>query len=158
MNRLKITATISCGLSMALLFLISLPVITQAQTDPVLPPRPTPEPLSTTVASPNGATIMLTVPVTASSSIDVDDWAIVQWQDNHGDWNKVEGWQGNLAYDAPSKSWQVIWWVARANFGEKSFRWAIYTDETMTKLEAVSDTFDLPTHNRQGVVVGLKNP
>ena len=157
MNRLKLATVFCSGLMVAFLFVISLPSVTQAQVDPVLPPRPTPEPLPTAVDSPNGATIMLSVPVTASSSIDADDWAIVQWQDSHGDWNNVEGWQGNLAYDAPSKSWQVIWWVARANFGEESFRWAIYTDETMTELEATSETFDLPTTNMQGVVVGLKD-
>ena len=157
MNRLKIAVTICSGLIMGFLFLISVPAATLAQTDSVLPPRPTPEPLPTTVDSPNGATIMLDVSAAMHSSIDADDWAIVQWQDNQGDWNDVEGWQGNLAYDASSKSWQAIWWVARANFGEKSFRWAIYTDETMSELEATSETFDLPQHNRQGVVVSLKS-
>ena len=157
MNRLKIAVTICSGLMVAFLLLISMPTATLAQTDPVLPPRPTPEPVSTTDDSSNGATITLHAAAAANSSIDADDWAIVQWQDYHGDWNNVEGWQGNLAYDASSKSWQVIWWVARANFGEKSFRWAIYTDETMTELEMTSETFDLPKHNMQGVVVSLTN-
>ena len=154
MNRLKIAATICTGLTVAFLFLISFPAPSQAQVDPVLPPRPTPEPVAATSTS-QGATIILSIPVADGASIDSDDWALVQWQDNQGDWHNVAGWQGNLAYDASSKSWEVIWWVARANLGERSFRWVIYSDESMKTLEALSATFDLPTTNLQGVVVTI---
>ena len=155
MNRLKIAATISTGLTVAFLFLISFPAPSQAQVDPLLPPRPTPEPVAATSTS-QGATIILSIPVADGASIDSDDWALVQWQDNQGDWHNVAGWQGNLAYDASTKSWEVIWWVARANLGEKSFRWVIYSDEGRAKRVATSETFDLPVKHLHGVVVSLK--
>jgi hypothetical protein len=157
MKRFK-TSLITCLLLvMMLVSLAFFPITSHAVIDPVLPPRPTPGPAETT-PSPSvvGATITLNIPAADNDTMSADNWAIVQWQDHNDKWNDVDGWQGNLAYDSSSASWEVVWWVARSNFGEKSFRWVIYSDESKTKQVATSVTFDLPENNLQGVVVTLE--
>lgn len=154
MKRLKISVTVGFCLTMGLLLASLLPTAISAQTDPVLPPRPTPDP-ATSTSMQMGATIILRASVDAEHSLDADDWAIVQWQDDNGGWNDIEGWQGNLTYNVSLKSWEVIWWVERANFGEESFRWVVYSDDTQADLEMTSEMFDLPQDHTQGVVVSL---
>ncbi|MEM9776843.1 MAG: hypothetical protein AAF902_19840 [Chloroflexota bacterium] len=157
MNRFKFLIIVCTGLFTAVLLLISIPAPTSAQSAPTLPPRPTPEAESTPDAALLGATIQLNIRAAEATSIDADDWAIVQWQDERGDWNNVEGWQGYLEYDAASQTWKVIWWTSRENFGEESFRWAIYTDKQLASLEATSETFDLPKSSLEAVIVTLKD-
>ena len=156
MGRLKI-AVIASFCLMFLLSLVSLiPTTSYAMTDPVLPPRPTPDPVSATSGSSIGSTIMLSIPVVENSSMNADNWTVVQWKDVHGKWNDVDGWQGNLSYNQAANNWEVIWWVDRSNFGEQDFRWVIYSDETRLKKLATSPTFDLPVNQMQGVVVTLE--
>jgi hypothetical protein len=141
-------------LSIALLFAV-WPTIATASN---LPPRPTPIPTSTPVpnpAAPSGALIELHVP-TAS----LNYYTVVQWQDVQNVWHTVESWQGNLDDTFVSQGQTIAykrWWVNSAQFGQKNFRWRAY-DRPNGKLVVTSSTFDLPTHDKQQVIVPVTLP
>jgi hypothetical protein len=126
-----------------------------------LPPRPTPLPTPTSTSVPASsnstasALIELRVP-TAS----LNYYTAVQWLDAQGAWHTVDSWQGNLD-DTLNKVDQTLaykrWWVNAAQFGLKNFRWLVY-DRPNGKLLITSQTFDLPTYNRQQVIVAVTWP
>lgn len=121
--------------------------------DAELPPRSptaTPEPPKT-LDSPMGSTIVLDVH--ATSPLTTDLWTIVQWQDALGEWHNVEGWQGGLNLNL-----KVIWWVAPENFGEGPFRWVVYKQRNYDEVVAVSESFELPTHDKETVQVEVVLP
>lgn len=107
-----------------------------------LPERPTltPTPFSFATPQPNpskqGSQIMLDL-----SQIDTtapQGWAIVQWQNEAGDWFDVKGWKSDL-----NQNNYISWWVAPENFGETPFRWLIYQQDQLF----ISPTFTLPNHS-----------
>jgi hypothetical protein len=124
-----------------------------------LPPRPTPNPTSTStppLSSPvTGALIELRVP-TAS----LNYHTVVQWRDIQGVWHNVDTWQGNLDDTFVSGGKTIAykrWWVNSAQFGLKNFRWLVY-DHPNGKLLVTSQLFDLPTHTKQQVIVEVALP
>jgi hypothetical protein len=135
---------------MALMLTLIFMVLSQGQGTVAggeLPPRPTP---TVVPAIPvGGATIRLHT----SSSVP-EAWTTIEWQNELGDWYEVDGWRGHLDEgNADTKTW----WVDPDNFGQGPFRWLVYTGQDGTQL-AVSDPFDLPTHNRQVISVAIELP
>lgn len=114
-----------------------------------LPPRPTAVPTATPVATSvpaaqsqrAGATILL-----HTDAMPADIWTVVQWQDAHGNWHDVEGWQGRL--DDGVKRW----WVAPADFRKGPFRWAIY-ERRGSGLLGTSEAFNLPQSPHEIVTI-----
>jgi hypothetical protein len=123
-----------------------------------LPPRPTAVP--TSVPPPNpapaaGALIELRMP-TAS----LNYFTVVQWQSIDQVWHTVESWQGNLddTFWGNGQTWAYKrWWVNSTQFGQKNFRWQVY-DRPHGKLLVTSSTFDLPTRDKQQVIVQVALP
>lgn len=123
-----------------------------------LPPRPTTSPTpvmptATPTAVPaipvNGAAIRLYTSEPAPGA-----WTVVQWQNEQGNWYDVVGWRGHLD---DGQADMKTWWVYPTNFGEGPFRWVVYGSPTGPKL-VTSETFDLPTHNGQLVIVEVELP
>jgi hypothetical protein len=65
-------------------------------------------------------------------------WAVVQWQNELGDWYDVEGWRGTL-----NEHRRRRWWVDQKDFGTGPFRW-IVQQPSGGPILAVSPSFDLP--------------
>lgn len=121
-----------------------------------LPPRPTTSP----TAVPADPTAVPNLPITgAAIQLQLSEplpgaWTVVEWQNQQGAWFEVEGWRGHLDENgATSKTW----WVYPANFGQGPFRWLLYSAEDGRQL-AVSDSFELPTRNRQLLTIELALP
>jgi hypothetical protein len=124
-----------------------------------LPPRPTEVPTAVPTAAPHtsisGASIELRVPTTH-----LDYYTQVQWQDFRGTWHTVLGWQGNLDDTAISNGQTFAykrWWVYVTDFGQQDFRWLVY-DRPNGKALVTSSIFNLPTYNRQQVIVPVILP
>ena len=62
---------------------------------------------------------------------------MVQWQDTIGDWQNVEGWQGNV-----TDYWR--WWVHPKDFGTGPFRWVIFKASDGATIGS-SELFTLPS-------------
>lgn len=75
-------------------------------------------------------------------------WTVVQWQDNAGDWQDVEGWQGSPNSD------RQRWWVATRDFGRGPFRWIVTQGPDGTLL-GTSQPFQLPTKANQVVPIHI---
>jgi hypothetical protein len=69
-------------------------------------------------------------------------WSVVQWQDSDGNWQTVEGWQGNL------EAGRAVWWVHPKDFNTGPFRWVVLTEANGTVI-ATSDPFMLPREHYQ---------
>ena len=145
-------------LSGLLLMAMLLAVWPNSATANNLPPRPTPNPTSTPVPNPAGlpgALIELRV-----STVNLNYFTVVQWQSSDRLWHTVESWQGNLDDTFLSNGQTLaykVWWVNSAQFGQKNFRWLVY-DQPNGKLLVTSPTFDLPTRDRQAVIVTVTLP
>ena len=74
-------------------------------------------------------------------------WAVIQWQDQQGDWHNVEGWQGAVDENGAQR-----WWVDQKDFATGPFRWVISQDGNGTVLSA-SDVFNLPAGANQNLLV-----
>lgn len=105
---------------------------------------------------PLGGRIILEIPAAENKVVTEDSWAVVQWYDRSGSAHDVEGWQSPLNYKPHSDSWRKTWWVTDPNYGEKSFRWAVYADKSKSKLIVSSQRFDLPQNEFQTVFVALE--
>lgn len=74
-------------------------------------------------------------------------WTAVQWQDQRGKWQTVEGWQGGLdevvSGEDGGRLGRKVWWVAQADLGKGPFHWHVYQDRT-GRLLATSGPFYLP--------------
>lgn len=135
-------------LLLAILFVFShlaIPLTRAELTD--LPTRPTdiatatPTPAVTAVpvhSQEIGASIQLQVAGTNNHPGVNLFWTVVQWQDAHGGWHTVDGWQGTLD-DGVHKTW----WVAPKDFATGPFRWVVY-EERDGDLLAASYSFQLP--------------
>lgn len=92
-----------------------------------------------------------------------DVWTVVQWQDVHGDWRDVEGWQGGLdgvsltlAIDGGMNvTGEKVWWVAKPQMGKGPFRWAVY-GSAGGELLATSDDFYLPSEPHEVKSIELR--
>ena len=96
-------------------------------------------------ATPVGAYIVL-----QTTSSQAGTWSAVQWQDNNGDWQTVEGWQGPLPVNNR-------WWVAAKDFKTGPFRWAILNGPGGEILSA-STPFNLPGQANETLFVNLDKP
>lgn len=111
-----------------------------------LPDRPTLTPTSISATSPTltptphllGSQILLDL--SAISISPLQGTAVVQWQNEVGEWFDVTGWQSEL-----NTTHTVVWWVAPENFGETPFRWVIRTHSQLL----ISPPFTLPTSSGQ---------
>lgn len=128
-----------------LLVVMSLTAWSQPPSLPAgLPPRPTVEPIAGDTPY-EGGLIELRL-----SGMTEPLWTAVQWQDAFGNWHTVEGWRGTIDLTQVQQ-----WWVNAENLGEQNFRWRIYTAPNGDLL-ATSETFDLPAHNLQKVIVPVE--
>ena len=66
-----------------------------------------------------------------------DKWAAVQWKNDKGEWQTVDGWQGAVV------NGYQRWWVGRELYAAGPFRWAILDGKEGAVL-AASATFNLP--------------
>lgn len=126
----------------------------QAGLPPRFTPTPTPTPASTP-APPRSASAWGAIELDAqfpstwpwASSHWQDLWTGVQWQDAHGNWHDVEGWQGALDGVSVDESGSVVgrktWWVAGADLGKGPFRWQVTRGEGGGVL-VTSAPFNLP--------------
>lgn len=129
-----------------ILFLMGLAVLAFAQAPTAeLPPRP---PTATPTL---GAQIALAPP--AGMAVSPWWWSVVQWQDDHGQWHNVDGWQGTF-----DPTGRVVWWVGPEHLGSGPFRWVVY--ETAERLHEVgrSEPFHLPGQHLATLEVGLIVP
>lgn len=161
---LTLTAVIGLTLSLAL-----LPALAQA-APLALPPRPTlpptatpkPAPTPTVMPTPQPTPLVGGLIVLRASSAQAAQWTVVQWQDGHGGWHDVDGWQGT--FDEIVYDWQTgrstgykIWWVSPADLGTGPFRWVIYRKPKDGLLMA-SQAFFLPGHAGQQITVEVAIP
>lgn len=79
-------------------------------------------------------------------------WTRVQWQDTHGGWHDIEGWQGAFNPDQ-----QVLWYVGPEHLGTGPFRWLVYQEQGGNLL-GVSQPFDLPSRGGELLRVALSLP
>lgn len=117
-------------------------------TRPVPTSTPTPAPAGVAVVqNTSGGFISLTVSgIEQPSTL----WTAVQWQNEHGDWFTIDGWQGE-----PTVEGDVTWFVGTELIGDETlFRWRVYEGEGGAWL-ATSDTFTLPQSNGRTTVVTL---
>ena len=117
-----------------------------AQADSGLPSRATPQPdqdQGHDRSEPAGAHIEL-VGVEAAGG----GWSVVQWQDSHGDWHDVDGWQGDLAGSRR-------WWVHPRDFGRGPFRWVVQS-EPGGSITALSGPFHLPAFPNETRLVSVE--
>jgi hypothetical protein len=81
---------------------------------------------------------------------------VVQWQDEWGYWQDVEGWQGELdqvkSDDDGAVAGQKTWWVSMDDLGRGPFRWRVYRSRGGYLL-ATSDEFYLPAVSLDKLVV-----
>ena len=148
-------ALLLVGTIMVMLAMV-LMAFTTAVSD-TLPPRPTltPTPIIIVEATPTplGETDEPAGPMVGGTiQLRTDNptnglWTAVQWQDGHGDWHTVTGWQGG--FDAFG---YVTWWVAPEDLATGPFRWQLLAGEEGEVL-AVSQPFYLPASSGQQVVV-----
>lgn len=101
-----------------------------------LPPRP---PTATPVAQ----IILEGKPATQVSG---EQWAVVQWLDGLGNWQLVDGWQGQ--FEKRGQNMEVIWWVAPGDYGKGPFRWVVYERKGSERIVAISQPFYLPNRNK----------
>lgn len=144
------------GLIGALCLLVLLPPVTLAAQAP-LPPRPTPTfPWSVAAQSEStaGSIVLKLMAGTDAAALDwASLWTVVEWQDDKGQWNTVEGWQG--AFDeVVAGVGQKSWGVADDVLGKGPFRWVVYLQKGGTPL-AVSGNFNLPASSSETVVVSI---
>jgi len=74
-------------------------------------------------------------------------WAVVQWQDQQGDWHNVEGWQGSLNSAGTQR-----WWVDQKDFASGPFRWVVMSAKDGA-IRGSSRFFDLPAGADQTLLV-----
>lgn len=98
------------------------------------PPRP---PTATPIV---GTRIILSLE--NQSSCSTARWTAVQWQDEFGKWNDVEGWQGTF-----DQNCQVVWWLGPEHYGSGPFRWVVYESVERKQELATSEAFNLPLHS-----------
>lgn len=75
-----------------------------------------------------------------------DLWLKVQWLDEHGDWQDVDGWQGTLDGIQQMDDWMGMKeiWLADMYLGTGPYRWQVLT-QADGRLLATSDEFYLPS-------------
>ena len=156
-NRFGFFLTLALMVALVLLVVSALPTFAADPSD--LPPRPTMTPLPTPYSSAVGATITLKAEFAGdwpTSGLQWQDlWTVVEWQDEHGQWRMVEGWQGTLDHVAGgigSKSW----WLDGSLFGKGPFRWVVLTGQGYRLV--VSDPFYLPSAPWQVLGVPISIP
>jgi hypothetical protein len=159
-NARFILTTVSVCTVLAIALLATLPQPAQA-----LPPRPTvpsgPEEDSSAV----GAQIQLQAQFPKNWPWETthwqDLWTLVQWQDAHGEWHDVEGWQGTLdtvEIDAVGTvAGHKTWWVGEENMGEGPLRWRVYQGQD-SPLLATSEPFYLPSASKTTLEVKVTLP
>lgn len=76
-------------------------------------------------------------------------WTRVQWQDAHGGWHDIEGWQGTFNPDQ-----RVLWYVGPEHLGSGPFRWLVY-QQPGGRLLGVSQPFHLPSRGGELLHVTL---
>ncbi len=114
-----------------------------------LPPRPIPpaKPQSqpANVDPIQGAKIVLVMPVDDYPNINQHSWTTVQWQDEHGIWRDVTGWQGTPTFNSKMHRWEVEWWVGEENLSAGPFRWVIESKEAALNNKLFTQPFQLPS-------------
>ena len=114
-----------------------------------LPPRPTPEPAAT--ALPPSKTLGGWIELRVQNA--KTQRTVVQWQDSAGKWIDVDSWRG--AFDGVTDGvGKKTWWVDQISFGPTPFRWVVY-DGASNQVLAQSQPFNLPTENKQTIVVNV---
>jgi hypothetical protein len=83
-----------------------------------------------------GGTIELRV---SGSGQTVPLFAVVQRQDEWGEWHDVDRWRGEIEDD------RVSWYVAAEDFGAGRYRWLVYRDVVVL---GTSESFSLPAAGR----------
>lgn len=148
------------GLGVLVMVVSSLSLAVQA-TDAdglPLPTRPvfeTPMPgpgLGSGPSRPVGGWIQLQV----QGATDPSQWSDIQWQDSLGVWHTVESWRGQFDQVMNGVGTKT-WWVDQYTFGPTPFRWVVL-DGTGKTVLVTSEAFNLPTENRQMVVVTVSLP
>lgn len=157
-----LTIIVAC-VGMAAVLMAALPQPAQA-----LPPRPTVPPTpgedgESSAAA--GAQIQLQAQFPASWPWQTthwqDLWTVVQWQDAHGAWHVVEGWQGTLDEvdidtDGTVTGYKT-WWVGEEILGQGPLRWQVYGGSG-GQLLATSEPFHLPSANKTTLQIGIMLP
>jgi len=83
-------------------------------------------------------------------------WTVVQWQDDRGRWQDVNGWQGNLDAVVGGEG-RKTWWLPNSLRGKGPFRWQVYQVEG-GRLLATSEPFDMPAAAGRKMTVELSLP
>jgi hypothetical protein len=120
---------------------------------PTITPTPVVSTTPTTLVPAEGAGGLIILQAEATPLTPDGLWTQVQWQDHEGNWHDVEGWQG-----AFNHKFEVIWWVAAENLGQRPFHWLVYENQESERLLGISDPFALPDHNKAVVYVVVTLP
>ena len=75
-----------------------------------------------------------------------DLWLKVQWQDDKGVWQDMEGWEGTLDAIQQKEDWMGMKeiWLADAQLGTGPYRWQVYVKDS-ERLLTTSEEFYLPS-------------
>ncbi len=85
-----------------------------------------------------------------------DLWLKVQWLDNEGNWQDVDGWEGNLDAIQQAEDWMGMkeLWLADTYLGTGPYRWQVY-DRHDDHLLTTSDEFYLPSKSGELMAVDM---
>lgn len=129
----KNASTLAILIGIILAILPSLAFQTSVTTDEP-PPRP---PTATPIV---GTRIILSFD--DQSRCSQAWWTAVQWQDEFGMWNDVEGWQGTF-----DQNCQVVWWLGPEHYGTGPFRWVVFDSVEREQELTTSKVFNLPSNS-----------
>lgn len=126
-----------------------------------LPPRETPPEVAVVQPNGEGARVHLQAHFSQDWPWDSlhwqeDLWLKVQWLDQEGAWQDVDGWQGSLDAIQQVEDWMGVKeiWLADGLLGTGPYRWQVYEKDN-GRLLTSSEPFYLPSKGGDLMAVEL---
>ena len=126
-----------------------------------LPPRDNPDDAATIVANGQGARVFLQGHFSQDWPWETmhwqeDLWIVVQWYDENGVWQDVDGWQGTFDAIQQAEDWMGVKeiWLADVHLGTGPYRWQLF-ERGNGRLLTTSDEFYLPSKGGDSTAVDV---
>lgn len=137
--------------SLGALLLLLLGTRSATAGDLDLPPRDTPDGGTEIVANGQGARVHLQGHFSQDWPWETmhwqeDLWLVVQWYDEDGVWQDVDGWQGTFEAIQQTENWMGVKeiWLADDYLGSGPYRWQLF-ERSNGRLLTTSDPFYMPS-------------
>ncbi len=142
-----------------LLFLLAAHPAAAGDLD--LPPRDSPDSSTAIVANGLGARVHLQGHFSQDWPWETmhwqeDLWIVVQWYDEDGVWQDVDGWQGTFEAIQQAEDWTGVKeiWLTDVHLGSGPYRWQLF-ERSNGRLLTTSDLFYLPSTGGDLMAVDL---